>query len=295
VTATRDGYAHSAYAATLTDIGTPRALTQSGGTVLVRSIPRGGQDATGPYPLFACADWAALADDVEELRGQLVSIVLVADPFGDWSPEVLARAFPDVCSRYKEHVVVDLSRPALAAATAHHRRDVTRALRRVETQTVEDCDAFAERWVGLYEGLIARHAVRGAAAFSRVSLERQLRVPGVRVFRADADGRLVGASVWFVDRGVAYYHLAATTAEGYRLGSSYALVAAALVELAAEGNEWASLGAGTGSSAGLERFKRGWSPLTRPAYLCGRVLDRRRYEELSDDASGYFPAYRAPD
>jgi hypothetical protein len=47
---------------------------------------------------------------------------------------------------------------------------------------------------------------------------------------------------------------------------------------------------------GLRRFKKGWSTHTRQTYLATRVLDRRRYEELSrgaGDANGYFPAYRA--
>jgi hypothetical protein len=43
------------------------------------------------------------------------------------------------------------------------------------------------------------------------------------------------------------------------------------------------------------RFKRGWSTGERTVYLCGRILNRPKYAELSERAvaePGYFPAYR---
>ena len=48
---------------------------------------------------------------------------------------------------------------------------------------------------------------------------------------------------------------------------------------------------------GLREFKRGWSTGTRPAYLCGRILQPQRYAELAEERGpgerSYFPAYRA--
>jgi hypothetical protein len=59
------------------------------------------------------------------------------------------------------------------------------------------------------------------------------------------------------------------------------------------------LGAGAGTSAadsGLDRFKQGWSTDFRTAYFCGRIFDRKKYEEIvrlrNVPATSYFPAYR---
>jgi hypothetical protein len=45
------------------------------------------------------------------------------------------------------------------------------------------------------------------------------------------------------------------------------------------------------------QFKRGWSREVRTAWLCGRILNRPRYEELVEltGTAGvdYFPAYRS--
>lgn len=104
------GYADPAYAASLTEVGEQLLLPRCGGSILVRPTPRFDYaDAIGPYPLFACANWSGLADDLSELRDELVSVSLVADPFGAWTVEELRASFPDLMVPFKEHHVVDLS------------------------------------------------------------------------------------------------------------------------------------------------------------------------------------------
>lgn len=295
------GYADPSYAAALSEIGAPRRLQRSGGSVLVRAIGGSGSvDAMGPYPLFSCPRWEALAEDIDDLRDELVSLVVVPDPFGSWTTVQLEASFPDRCVPFKEHFVVDLSRPPLESATRHHRRDAARALRRTQVAVVDDAPAFLDDWEALYRTLIARHDVRGPAVFSRASFAHQLRVRGLVAFRAERDGALVGGALWFVDGAVAHYHLAAYSDKGYEQGVSYALVATALRYFAGQGVEWAALGAGAGlqgrASDGLSRFKAGWATGTRTAYLCGRILDKERYRELTRSNSArseFFPAYRA--
>lgn len=270
--------------------------------MLVRAIDGDeSADAVGPYPLFACSDWEGLAEDVEELAPDLVSVVLVTDPFGSWQPPELERAFPDVCRPFKEHFVADLSRPFNERTSKHHRRDLARALRRTEVEAAADPRPYLAEWVALYGELSARHDIAGAATFSERSFAKQFELHGLTLFRATAGTELHGAALWLVDGAVAYYHLAAYTEAGYRSGASYALVAAALYHFADKGLEWAALGAGAGlggaADGGLTRFKAGWASGTRNVYLCGRVLDRRRYDELVAARGGdpaYFPAYRFP-
>ena len=105
--------------------------------------------------------------------------------------------------------------------------------------------------------------------------------------------------LWYATESVAYYHLGAYDEVGYRDRASFALFARVGTILRGPrvcvGWTWApGRGATPSADDGLSRFKRGWSPLTRAAWQCGRVTDRAAYAELSASSeSGYFPAYRA--
>lgn len=291
-------YAAPGYARSLDEFGVPRALPRCGGWVLERSIDATcARDLMGPYPLFGCADWSRLADDVEALRHSAVSLVLVVDPLAAVDAAELERAFPDHMQAFSTHFIRDLD--ARGAITAHHRRTLGRAARAVE---VEICAQPLERlddWVGLYEELIARHGLVGVSAFSRESFRRQFGLPGLIVLRAVRGERTVAMTLWLEDAPNAHYHLAASSKEGYECGASYALVATALEHLRARGVRWVNLGGAPAGARhdGLAYFKRGWADAERPARLCGRILDRDAYVRLTGRARGataaWFPAYRA--
>ena len=251
----------------------------------------------GPYPIFSCGDWGGLAEDLRELAGELVSVSLVADPFGGWSIDTLEQCFPDVLLHFKDHFVVELGPDPMRRVQPHHRRNAARALRELAVEEISDPVAFADEWEALYANLISRHEIRGAATFSRASFAAQLAVPGLVALRASRRGSTVGAALWYEQGEVAYYHLAAYDQVGYEHGASFALFARALERFAAQGLAWVSLGAGAGASGdsddGLSRFKRGWSTATRPAWFGGRVLQRAAYEQLAGPGEqSWFPAYR---
>jgi hypothetical protein len=85
----------------------------------------------------------------------------------------------------------------------------------------------------------------------------------------------------------------------YKLRASYGLYWTAL-EYFSNKLRWLDLGGGAGlnknGSDGLTVFKRGWSSGTRPAYFCGRIFNKRKYEEIVQLKNvithDYFPAYR---
>jgi hypothetical protein len=295
------GYLSPGYADSLSEFGVPRLLPLSGGWILDRAIPGSSRrDATGCYPLFTCADWSKLKTDVEGLAEDLVSLCLVADPFGDYAIRDLERSF-DVVLPYKEHLVADLALPPASFVSRHHQKGAAQASRKVQVERCQGPPAFLDEWVGLYAVLRARHNIAGMAAFSRRAFEKQLAVPGLVMFRACSQNEAVGIHLWFVEREVAYFHLAATNAEGYRLGASYALLWQALESLRRE-VRWLDLGAGpdrTGrTAAGLQQWKAGWSTGTRAAPLCGKILQPAAYRLLVEarhaSTAEYFPAYRAP-
>lgn len=254
----------------------------------------------GCYPLFACEDWSQLAADLDGLEGALVSAALVTDPFGAYDFAGLQHCFRDIAFPFKEHFVVDLSRPPAKLVSSHHRRCARRALRRVAVEQCADPEKVQEEWVELYTAFAAKRGIRGLAALAPEALARQLAVPGLTMFRASHEGSTVGMHLWFSHGQVGYAHLAAYTDLGHRLTASYALFWSALEHFAVRGLHWLDLGgaAGVGNSAedGLSAFKRGWSTGTRTAYFCGRILDRAKYREITGPgdaaAAKYFPAYR---
>jgi hypothetical protein len=253
----------------------------------------------GCYPLFCCRRWDRLPDDLAALAADgLVSLTCVADPFGAHSPTLLRETFDHV-ARFKDHHVTDLAagRPL---GSKRHREYARQARRALTVERAGDPAEHLDEWLESYAALVRRHRLTGLHAFSPSSFAQQLAVPGVVMFRALRRGRSVGAQLWVLQGDVAYNHLQASTEEGYAHRAAHALAAAAIEELA-DDVRWLDLGGGAGASAsggdGLSRFKRGWATGTRPAYLCGRTLDRELAARLAADraanATSYFPAYRA--
>lgn len=294
------GYSHCAYAESLSEFGTARALQNCGGWILERPIfSSPHRDATGCYPLFMCQHWDELESDLNGLDG-LVSLSIVADPFGNYDLGYLRRCFRDVVRPFKTHYVVDLTR-GRGRISAHHRRNLRRALR---LSVVVTCDLpmnVEQVWLSLYDGLVSRRAVSGMAAFSHRALQQQLAVPGAIVFQALHSSIPVGMHTWYIDHGVAYYHLGACNDLGYTTGASFALMDFALDYFSEHNVSWLDLGGSAGladdESTGLARFKRGWATDTRTAYFCGSILNKDAWVELlrghEYDSCKYFPSYRA--
>ena len=296
------GYLHPAYAESLSEFGAPRLLPRSGGWILERQIANSRHlDAMGCYPLFACKDWSQLRADLESIGKSLVCLSVVTDPFGEYDVACLREYFTDVAVPFKRHFVVDLSRPRDTFVHPNHRRNARRALGEIQVEKCVNPADFLEDWTTLYSTLVERHNVSGIAAFSRESFARQLRVPGIVVFRAVRDGVTLGMVLWYVYENRSYYHLGAYSPVGYELRASFALFSYSLEYFAEHGIRWLNLGAGAGvdtdAKSGLNRFKQGWSTGTRAAYFCGRIFDRKKYQEIlftkNLPATDYFPAYRA--
>jgi hypothetical protein len=293
----RRGYQHARYAASLSEFGAPRYLAKSGGWVLVRQIS-GTQynDAMGCYPLFACDDWSKLSLDFDVLRNECVALSLVADPFGCYHVSDLRRCFTDRFFPFKEHFVVDLRSPLRGSVSKHHSYYAKRALRSLVIDRSDTPAQFLDVWTELYQCLIIRHRLTGVRAFSRQAFADQLSVPGIVMLRAIHNGETVSAHLWYIHQEVVHSHLAASSERGYELMASYALYWYAL-ETFASSARWLNLGAGSGrESDPLTRFKRGWATSTRSAFFCGRIFDRKKYNDVllarQVAPSNYFPAYR---
>lgn len=295
------GYTHALYARSLGEYGTPLELPLCGGWILKRRIPGWPDyDAMGCYPLFACQDWSMLEADLENVGSQLVSLAIVADPFGQYSPADLRRWFRHVVIPFKEHFIVDLRCSPDTFVSEHHLRNARKALEKIRVEPYIDPNQFFNDWLELYRYLISRHEISGIAAFSRHVFQYQMVVPGLVAFRAEYEGATVGMLLWYVQNDVGYYHLGAYSEKGYAVKASFGLFRQAIDYFAASGLRWLNLGAGVGAESatdsGLSRFKRGWATSHRTAHFCGRIFNRATYGEIAKArgcvATNYFPAYR---
>ena len=119
------------------------------------------------------------------------------------------------------------------------------------------------------------------------------------MFEANAEGTTVGLDLWYVQDDVAYGHLVAFSALGYKLSASYA-TKWHLMRYFSGKVRWIDFGGSAGTKIGvvdgLTAFKQGWSTGTKPAHLCGRIFQPETYNHLSAARhvgnTAYFPAYR---
>jgi hypothetical protein len=159
-----EGYAHPDYAASLAAFGTPRRLPGCGGSILVRPIPGGAErDAMGCYPLFACADWRRLGEDLEALAGELITFAAVPDPFAPVDEAWLRRVFRDRVVPFKEHFVADLSGAGRDGVSRHHRYYAQRALEKVEVEEAADPASHLDEWEALYAAPRSRRSCASRA------------------------------------------------------------------------------------------------------------------------------------
>lgn len=291
------GYLHPDYARSFSEYATPLRLPNSGGWLLKRAIDGDTAfDAMGSYPIFCCTNWQGLAQDINALQGDLVSVVLVADPFGEHTPELLTSCF-DFVLPFKDHFVIEAGRPLDTFVKKSHCRHARRAMRDVQVELCQEPLRFIDDCEHLFGVLAARHSITGLRRFSRAAFEKQLSIPGMVMFRAVADKKTVSLDLWYQQGECANWHLAATSPAGYELLASYATKWRA-IEYFNDKVKWINLGAAVDSDAGngLSYFKRGWATGTKCAWLCGRVLQPSKYAELAQARNtgeeSYFPSYR---
>ncbi len=286
-----EGYGAAAYVAALGYRALPFGATA--GHLAVRPIAQTGlTDLAGPYPVLSCAEWGALEAAVEGLDGGHVTLTFVTDPACSLSREALARLFP-VCRHLHDHWLIDLSQPL--APSKHHRKKIRLARPGVSIAAGPARAGDGAGFAGLYAHLVDRKGIRDARAFSRDSLIAQAELPGAHLVTAHLGGVLVGADLYYLAGGRAYAHLSAYAPEGYAHAVSYPMMAAAVDYFAGVADVIDLGGAPPGPAGeGMAAFKRGWTGVTAPTYLCGRVLDPGAYARLAPEAdpAGWFPAYR---
>lgn len=282
------GYQSFEYADSLSEFGIPRYLPRCKGWILERRIDGSPYwDGMGPYPLFCCERPDYLAEDLRALKN-LVSVTLVLDLTP--SEAALESAF----DRYKEFkTFYVVNRVKEYKPVRHHARYAKKATKDgVEIYRLGNEDHALGSWVAMYQNLISKHGITGIQAFSTKSFVKQFTVPGLNVFVAEYEGKTVGMLLFFDHGDRVYYHLGASSDQGYKLHASFALMDYAIRSF--EGKT-IILGGASGnqdSDDGLAQFKAGWANETRHSLLCETVNQAKVYEMLALGRTDYYPAYR---
>lgn len=304
----KGAYASLEYALCLGHVGEPLRLERSGLAVIARKVEGTARhDLVGPYPLMPIEDPAALAADLDALAHSddpPVSFVAVAEPMLTRDIDGLRAGFRAIARPFKRHFVVDPRLPEDERLSKHHVAELRRARSFATFEVVHPADGRAD-FVRLYDGLVRRLALSGAAAFPAASLAAQLELGGALGVRAvEADGRTTAYALMLRDGPFAWYHLAAQDELGRKHLAGYGALAEALRLLAEEDVRLVDLGAGAGldedATDGLAKWKSGFtSPKSEGdhpiAWLVGRVIDPLAYAALSSGReTQFFPRYRSP-
>lgn len=240
------GYAHPNYALSLQEFGEPRELPRCGGWILVRPIPNTPyKDAMGCYPIFACWDWSRLHEDLEEVGADLVSLVLVTDPFAAVWLDYLERHF-QIAKSFKSHYVVDLTYEREQFVGKHHRYYARKSLREMKVEICEKSVRYLDEWCRLYDELIRRYQISGIRAFSKVSFSQQLQIPGNILLVGKLCEQIIGGHIIVIQGDVSFSHLAALSDAGYKCYASYGLCWESMGYLKEHGVRYFDLGAAAG-------------------------------------------------
>lgn len=253
----------------------------------------------GPYPLTCLGVDSDLEAGLAQLAAAgMVSVTLVTDGLVGPGEDALRRAFP-VARPFKSHYVVDPGAGPYAPSR-HHRQELRRTGRSGLEVGVVRLSDHLDGWRALYDGLVARHGIRGVQHFGAAAFDALAACPGLVAVAAFLGRELVGCHLWFEYGDMAWSHLAASSAAGYENGAAYAIYDHSIRHFA---GRIVNLGGAAGvgdrpEDDGLARFKSGFANRTIVASLYGAVLDAPAYAQLCAQHgradSAYFPAYRAP-
>ncbi len=245
--------------------------------VLARRSREASCTTVGLYPFASLSPDADLAAGLAHLASRgTTSVSLITDPV--WSPpaERLSASF-DTCRPFKQSYLID-GKAGRIRVRKRHRNRINMALRSVEVRPVPLAEYLGE-WFDLYSFLVQRKTLERGRVLPQVHFEALASLEEVTAIAAVAAGTVVGMSLWIRFKQFTYFHLSASSEEGYRLFASYAMYAHALEAL----NESQTIVLGPcgglvdSPSDGIGEFKRGFANALGQSYLCTSFLHPRTH------------------
>jgi GNAT acetyltransferase-like protein len=197
--------------------------------------------------------------------------------------------------------VVQIADPALAPKSRpSDRRQIRRNLETgYELELVPGSETTPAQRTGFldaYEQTMRRTTAADHYFFPLAYFDRILEADRTWLALATAPGGdLAAASIAVVSDGFLHYYLSGS-ADSHLRDSPMKNIVAALIEHSAQLALPLNLGGGIAAEDALEEFKRGFANRQETWRTSEIVCDRAAYDRLAAgrEASGFFPAYRAP-
>lgn len=278
----------------------------------------GGCDILSPYgyggPMHWGLDDPALAAtsfwDAFDVWAKNAGVVSEFVRFSLFSAEVLPH--PGPIRQRQDNFVRDLTvveDELMSRAEPKVRSNVRRAAREGVSIEIDTTGELVDDFLRIYLATMERRASAAWYRFDRAFFERLHTVLRGRFAYVCArhQDRIVSADLVLLDTDAGYYFLGGTDVASYSVRPNDLVKVEVMRWLKASGRRRYVLGGGVSAGDGLERYKRGFAPAGRVAFLTGeRVLDQPRYDRLAaasrreteargfvwDDADDFFPAYR---
>lgn len=292
-------YSTLEYARLLDHIGEPFYVPEFGCAVISRYVNRWAKDAIGVYPIATIRRDADILGGLNRLSKEgFISIVFVLDDYHRPPLEILKHGF-DFVRPFKKHFILN-SAIGNYRPSRHHLSEIKKSQQFVNVKKFNLAE-YMNPWLGLYAQLSTRHSLSGVHQFSRKYHEGLAQLSNLTAVGAFYDDFLISAHLWIEHNGIIFSHLAASSEEGYKYRSAYAVNDESL-KLFSDATI-INLGGGTKdlnsgiTSDGLADFKKGFSNDVAISYICGKNLNPTAYAGLCGNKAnnGYFPAYRGPD
>jgi len=271
--------------------------------LIVREVP--GErviDAISPYGYPGIA-----AADLDPAMGGSRSAAAVDPATVDFSATGLVSIFlrhalaDPPLSGAAERNVVQIADPELPPKSRPSDRNRINRNRRdgYEVRLLAGTDTSAEQRAGFltaYEQTMRRAGAAERYFFAAAYFDRILESSRAWLALAHAPGGDVAAASIAVRSGGFLHYYLSGSADAHLRDSPMKNVVAALVESAAEQGLPLNLGGGISPGDRLEEFKRGFANREQSWLTSEIVCDPEAYSSLAAgrEASGFFPAYRAP-
>ena len=282
-------------------LGEAYRLEHANGWVLKRQIRDDGLfDLRSPYPNFAETDFTKINLDLKSLikEKKAVALTIRSDSLSE-SNVLTTKANWDWFKEFKTHYITDLSGDWRSSAARNALRYEKRARQTFEYEVTTTPLAFAKDLHDLNRIILQRTQGPTQSQLNIETLKQQIGLAGAVLIKASNGSGLQALGLFMQSKNRAYAYLLGSTNEARDDYVIYGLYGFAL-DLFSNRVTYVDFGGAPGMYDNFDhpvaKFKRLWTNKMAKSYICGKIIRKDIYGQLTDDApiehADYFPGYR---
>ena len=278
-------------------------LANADGWLGKRLINHNGEcDLSGGYPMAFFNNLPCIEQDFRPLVKQgFISMTFVTNQINNLTVNKLSQKV-DLFKPFKKHYLATLEKPWENVVRRTMKKNALRAFKLFDVSPVDSLynSDYAETLWRLHQKSLAGKHISIDYPINFNVLKEQLNMPGIKLFKGEYNNKIHGIACYIEVADKVYGHVIGSTQFGLNNHLNYGLYAVALKYYHKQ-KAFIDFGGNAGlvndSSCGLSKFKSGWSSHVANTYICGKILNSNKYQQLIGERfknSKYFPAYRDP-